>query len=256
MRITLVALTTVIAFLLFVTARGGAQTTLDLPIAEDGTNRPIVAELFTSQSCSSCPPAEKLFSELSERDDLIVLEWHVDYWDRLVHGRAGAWKDPYSNADYSARQRLYNRTLRKTGRVYTPQAVINGVTETVGSRRNDVSRLLTTPSHATADIVVEPSSDLLRVEINDYKSDLNRTADIYRLTLLPTQTTDVPRGENRGSTLTSRNIVLSFEKVGTYSGDAISLEIKTPENGETCAIIIQQKRASYLGPILGASYCS
>ncbi|MEM9053913.1 MAG: DUF1223 domain-containing protein [Pseudomonadota bacterium] len=255
MRYTLAVLSIIIAILLLTSLRGGAQNLPNLPPADAATKGPIVAELFTSQSCSSCPPAEKLFAELSEREDLIVLEWHVDYWDRLVHGRAGSWKDPYSSPDHTDRQRLYNRTLRSSGRVYTPQAVINGVSETVGSYRDEVERQLVAPPHATANVSVISQASQLHVTIEAFTSPLARDADIYRLTLLPSQTTAVPRGENRGSVLKSKNIVLAAEKVGAYSGAAQSLKIAAPKPGETCAILIQEKRGARLGPVLGASYC-
>ncbi len=69
----------------------------------------IVAELFTSQSCSSCPPAEKLFSSLADEENILTIEWHVDIWDSLIHG-GSRWKDPYSDKKFTARQRSYNRT--------------------------------------------------------------------------------------------------------------------------------------------------
>ena len=194
MRASLAALTTVISLLLVLTLRGGAQGLQDLPLASGAANSPVVAELFTSQSCSSCPPAEKLFAELAERPDLIVLEWHVDYWDRLVHGRAGAWKDPYSSADYTKRQRQYNRTLRGTTGVYTPQAVVNGRYETVGNRPGEVSKLLSAAPHATAALEVSVREDGLQANIGALDQRLQQTAGVYRLTLLPEQTTSVPRG--------------------------------------------------------------
>jgi hypothetical protein len=256
MRTSLLALALVVATLLVLSMRGGAQTLQELPAATAASTGPVVAELFTSQSCSSCPPAEKLFSELAERDDLIVLEWHVDYWDRLVHGRAGAWKDPYSNPDYTARQRQYNRALRGTAGAYTPQAVINGASETVGSRSHDVSTLLSAAPHAMAAVEVSAMGDTAKVEISALGVALERTADIYQLTLLPEQATAVPRGENRGVRLFSRNVVLDAVQIGTYKGDAVSLEINTPASEHGCAIIIQEKRGNRIGPILGASYCS
>lgn len=256
MRITLLALALLVTTLTVLSMRGGAQTLQDLPPATAGTTGPVVAELFTSQSCSSCPPAEKLFSELAEREDVIVLEWHVDYWDRLVHGRAGAWKDPFSNPDYTARQRQYNRALRGTGGAYTPQAVINGAAETVGSRRGDIEQLLTRTPHAMAPLMISTDGDATRVEIGTFDVPLNRPAEIYQLTLLPEQSTSVPRGENRGVHLFSRNVVLDAAQIGTYSGEALSLEFKTPSAEHGCAIIIQEKRGNRLGPILGASYCS
>ncbi|MEM7459160.1 MAG: DUF1223 domain-containing protein [Pseudomonadota bacterium] len=255
MRASLAALATVIIVLLLVSMRSGAQGLQDIQLSTGAANSPVVAELFTSQSCSSCPPAEKLFAELAERPDLIVLEWHVDYWDRLVHGRAGSWKDPYSDPDHTARQRQYNRTLRDTAGVYTPQAVINGRLETVGSRSSEVSRLLDEASHATAKLEIDRDGDSAIVAISAFETPLEQAADIYRLTLLPQQTTAVPRGENRGAVLSSRNVVIAAERVGTYTGDATALGIRAPEAGESCAVIIQEKRGGRLGPILGASYC-
>ncbi|MEM7637893.1 MAG: DUF1223 domain-containing protein [Pseudomonadota bacterium] len=251
MRASLAALATVIVVLLLVSMRSGAQSLQTIPLTSGAANSPVVAELFTSQSCSSCPPAEKLFAELAERPDLIVLEWHVDYWDRLVHGRAGAWKDPYSDAAHTARQRQYNRALRNTAGVYTPQAVINGRLETVGSRAGEVARLLDTAPHATANVDITET----HVQISAFETPLQQAADVYRLTLLPEQTTAIPRGENRGAILSSRNVVLAAEKIGTYTGDATQLNLRAPASGESCAVIIQEKRGGQLGPILGAAYC-
>jgi len=255
MRASLAALVAVITVLLFVSLRGGAQPLTEIPLAAGTSDRPVVAELFTSQSCSSCPPAEKLFAELAARPDLIVLEWHVDYWDRLVHGRAGAWKDPFSSKPNTDRQRHYNRALRGTAGVYTPQAVINGRLETVGNRPGEVAQLLEADRHSTAQITVTPDNDRLRVDVAAFASDFPRRAEIIRLTLLPEQTTSVPRGENRGAILSSRNVVIAADPVGTYMGDQISLSIAPPQAGETCAIIIQEKQGGRLGPILGANYC-
>ena len=256
MRILLGSLVAAIGAVAALNMNGGAQSLQDVPAATGSSAAPIVAELFTSQSCSSCPPAERLFSELAERDDLIVLEWHVDYWDRLVHGRAGAWKDPFSDAAHTKRQRDYNRALRGTGAVYTPQAIINGVHETVGSRRSDVDAFLEPARHATAEITVSTQGSARQIEIAEYVRPLKREADIIQLTLLPDQTTSVPRGENRGVVLSSKNIVLSAEKVGSYNGDAASITIEDPGDEHACAIIVQEKSGAQLGPIIGASYCS
>lgn len=255
MRASLAALATIVSLIMILSLRSGAQSLQEIPLADGTVNSPIVAELFSSQSCSSCPPAEKLFSELADRSDLIVLEWHVDYWDRLVHGRAGSWKDPYSSAEHTTRQRQYNRALRDTSGVYTPQAVINGQSETVGSRPNDVSRILKHARHQTATMKIAKDGDRLRAEISALSQNLRQPADVYRLTLLPAQTTAVPRGENRGAILSSRNIVLAVDKVGTYSGVAETISLAAPNAGETCAVIVQEKRGGRLGPILSASYC-
>ena len=98
-------------------------------------NGAVVVELFTSQGCYSCPPAEKFLGDLAEQETVIALDFHVDYWDNLVHGADGKWKDPFSRPAYTQRQRVYNQRIRGTGNVYTPQMVIDGRLEAVGSRR-------------------------------------------------------------------------------------------------------------------------
>ena len=256
MRISLTALALALAGLLFLTLRGGAEPLQELPPAHGVSNSPVVAELFTSQSCSSCPPAERLFAQLAERDDLIVLEWHVDYWDRLVHGRAGAWKDPYSDPDNTARQRQYNRALRQSGGGYTPQAVINGRHETIGNRSAEIHDLLGEKRHSTASIEITRTSSDLQIEIGAFETEFGGSAEITHLTLLPEQSTSVPRGENRGVILFSRNIVLKAETIGTYSGRKTSVSVPRPDLDEGCAIIVQERRRGRLGPILAASYCT
>lgn len=255
MRILLSSLAASIGVIAFMNFTGGAQQLQSVPDAMDNAQAPVVAELFTSQSCSSCPPAEAFFAELSGREDLIVLEWHVDYWDRLVHGRAGSWKDPYSDAANTKRQRDYNRALRGTGAVYSPQAVINGTKEMIGSRRSEIEAHLQPARHATADVWTATTGGQSLVNVGDYVMPLKRHADVIQLTLLPDQTTHVPRGENRGVTLSSKNVVLGATQIGTYSGTAETYSFAPPKDGQGCAIIIQERRGAQLGPILGATYC-
>ena len=101
----------------------------------DAAERPIVVELFTSEGCSSCPPADALLAELASRPDVLALSFHVDYWDRL------GWKDPFSSAAATDRQRNYANLLR-TGTVYTPQIVVDGRWQAVGSDRDEVEQAI------------------------------------------------------------------------------------------------------------------
>ena len=135
----------------------------------------IVAELFTSQGCSSCPPAEKLFSKLADQDNVLTLEWHVDYWDDLVHG-GSRWKDVYSSDAFTNRQRAYNQTLRGVRNVYTPQAIVNGRLEGVGSRPHEVSNMM---KHAS-ELKIPVQIDTNTVSVG--KS--NKAADILFVRLL------------------------------------------------------------------------
>ena len=162
-------------------------------------NQLVVAELFTSQGCSSCPPAEKFFSELAEQDNVMTIEWHVDYWDQLVHG-GSRWKDPYSKKDFTDRQRSYNRSLRGQSGVYTPQAVVNGHFEGVGSRRGVVTDLIESAPAITVPVSIENNNVTVGAS--------SKAADILFVRLLKEQATNVKGGENKGAKLSGRNIAL------------------------------------------------
>src|SRR4051812_17852201 len=122
--------------------------------------RPVVVELFTSQGCSSCPPADALLGELTRRADVLPLAFHVDYWNRL------GWKDPYSSAESTARQRTYARQLGLRT-IYTPQMVVDGGIDVVGSERADVLKAIDAAraSQRTVPIEVARDGDGLRVRV-------------------------------------------------------------------------------------------
>lgn len=118
-------------------AAPAAAFTLTVPPPANADSAPPVSvELFTSQGCYSCPPAEADLGKLAKRSDVVALEWHVDYWDDLVYGGAGKWKDPFSSPEVTARQRDYNDSIRGQRRVYMPQMIVAGVREAVGSDRS------------------------------------------------------------------------------------------------------------------------
>jgi len=209
-------------------------------------NSVVVAELFTSQGCSSCPPAERLFSELADRDDLLTMEWHVDYWDQLVHG-GSKWKDRYSSDAFTSRQRSYNRAIRGTGGVYTPQAIVNGQLEDVGSRPSAVSHMLDRAPALSVPVQIDGRS--VRVGPSD------SGADILFVRLLKEHTTDVKGGENKGRKLAGKHIVLDAKILGQTGGDAKQLNLPSVGSGETCAVLVQTLGGK-VGPVLGAAKCA
>lgn len=205
----------------------------------------VVAELFTSQGCSSCPAAEDLFSKLAERDNVLTIEWHVDYWDDLVH-HGSRWKDPYSKKVFTARQRSYNRSLRGTSAVYTPQAIVNGHFEGVGSRPAAVNDML---GNAPAlSIPVTIANDKVIVGSSD------AAADILFVRLLERHLTDVKGGENKGRKLHGKNIVLEASVIGTTGAKAIELSLPSVGKGESCAVLVQPNDTD-VGHIIGAARC-
>lgn len=228
--------------LLAISTLSSAGTSLAM---EPTTIAPIVAELFTSQSCSSCPPAEALFSTLAEREDLLTIEWHVDYWDTLVHG-GSKWKDPYSSEAFTHRQRSYNRSLRGKSAVYTPQAIVNGQTEGVGNRRSEVYNLLNEASAPTVPVHIQHDAV--------YIGPAAQNTDVLFLRLLKQHETNVKGGENKGRHLSGKNIVLEAKTLGKTGEKATSFKLPKVAKGETCAVLVQSLSKD-VGPILGAAKC-
>jgi len=188
---------------------------------QGGEPEPIVVELFTSQGCSSCPPADRLLAELAERDDVLALSFHVDYWDYL------GWPDPYADAAFTQRQRSYDRALGS--RTYTPQMIVDGEAEFVGSDRAKAQRAIRSASE-------KETRTRLTVDIPDWKPDRVRIAyaledppdkAIVNLAVVQ-QSTDnqVNAGENRGRRLTHRNVVRSFVQSRKQAG---TLEARLPK---------------------------
>ncbi len=206
---------------------------------------PVVVELFTSQGCSSCPPAEAFLGELAKRPDVLALELHVDYWDYI------GWKDPYGLSINVERQRGYGARLGERY-VYTPQMVIQGRTHEVGSKRHQVEKKISLAQGAasTGPVVnLEKVGDSVRVRVGGEKSE--GAYDIFFVTFDAKHKTKILRGENRGETLVNTNIVRAWDRVGQWSGKPVELMVslagKKGDGG--CAVIIQ---AANHGPIVAA----
>ena len=219
-----------------------------------------VFELFTSQGCYSCPPAEKLLGEVIDRNDGILgLEFHVDYWDNLVYGSAGKWRDPFSSAAYSKRQRDYNR-LRLEGRtgVYTPQMIVDGRHAFVGSKvstaREQIGRDSNLVLNLTADV---SNSGDLTINVN---GDYDSNADVWVVIYDEKHVTEVNSGENMGKTLNNFNVVREFRPIGKWKGLPVEIEtnVGSLDENQNCAVIVQKfdlTRQTVSGPIVGAAVC-
>ena len=209
-------------------------------------NNIIVAELFTSQGCSSCPPAEAFFSELAEQEDILTIEWHVDYWDDLVHG-GSRWKDPYSKKVFTDRQRSYNRSLRGQSSVYTPQAIINGHFEGAGSRPAAVNDMI--ENAPALNVPVEIQDNLVTIGAS------SKAADVLFVRLLKKHETTIKGGENKGRKLFGSNIALSAKVIGTTGSAPLTLTLPAVNTDESCAILIQPINGD-VGQVLGAAKCA
>lgn len=218
-------------------------------------NGAVVVELFTSQGCYSCPPAEKFLGDLSGEKSVIALEFHVDYWDDLVHGGDGKWKDPFSKPAYTQRQRTYNQQIRRTGNVYTPQMVIDGRLEAVGSRRLSVLTAIRKAERGLKDRVdIGVTLTSGRVEKVTLAGPVKAAASVWLVRFIKSKETRVSSGENKGKALLSHNIVTGMKKIGKWSGTPAAIPVSGFElaDGEGCAVLVQDNRQ---GPILGAAQC-
>ncbi len=211
---------------------------------------PVVVELFTSQGCSSCPPAEKLLGELARRDDVVALEFHVDYWDYI------GWVDPFAQPAFDDRQEGYVRSLRKPYK-YTPQMVINGAVDAVGSHRNRVEKAIKLAKAKAAgsgpDVMLRREGDTLEVMIGGAKG--SGDYDIILVTYDHMHATFVARGENGGRKLINSNVVRAYEMIGEWNGEAVthSVSLKDKPGNGGCAVIVQERD---YGRIAGAAKLS
>ena len=212
-----------------------------------------VVELFTSQGCSSCPPADKLLGQLAKENDTLALAWHVDYWDYL------GWKDSFGSKSNTQRQRRYATTLGET-QIYTPQAIINGRTHVVGSREHQVraalKRFKGTKQGLTVPISATFSDDIMTVSVANTPEAADAT--LWIIYFDNQRVVEIKRGENHGKKLTYSNIVKDVQMVGMIKGSAINTTLPLSEikrkGTDSCALVLQ-KNTKYgtPGPIIGAA---
>lgn len=210
-------------------------------------SEPVVVELFTSQGCQTCPGAVEVLGQISkEDDDVITLIWSVDYWDYL------GWEDTMAIDASVARQRAYNARLGEIG-VYTPEAVINGVGQVVGTRVDEVRQMLA--SHRTSDSMLDVrfagGFDDLRVIIGD--NDVPAHAVVSFVWYRDEDSVRVNSGENQGSIFHYRNVVRSLTtNVAWDAGYPIDVDIAAHNSaGGDCVAVLITDGAN--GPIIGAA---
>ncbi len=210
--------------------------------------RPVVVELFTSQGCSSCPKADGYLRELAAREDVIALSFNVDYWDYL------GWRDTLASPAFTKRQRAYARGLGLSG-VYTPQIVVDGVVEGVGSHRDEIDAAIAGQAAKSAGIGVsfrdEGTSLILDVAGGTAPE---KPATLWLVRYATEEAVDIRRGENRNRTIAYANVVRELTPVGMWKGKPLSLTLPKGElltkGFEGCVALLQ---AGDGGPILGAA---
>jgi len=212
---------------------------------------PIVVELFTSQGCSSCPPADKYLGELAKRPDLLVFAFHVEYWNYI------GWTDPYSKPWATRRQRDYSVRLKQRF-VYTPEMVVQGAAEGVGSERETIDALIRTaaenrPPHPELKLRWRDDGALV-ADIGDGRSPPAQPATVWLVGFDRMHTTQVLAGENEGKTAWDHRPVRSFRRLGAWAGWSEELVVPPDEakalSDYGAAVLVQLDGT---GPIITAA---
>ena len=210
--------------------------------AARAAERPVLLELFTSQGCNSCPPADALLGELARRPGVLALAFHVDYWNGL------GWSDPYSSKLWTARQNDYAQRLGKHS-IYTPQLVVDGAEDAVGSDRAGVDALIAgARRRAASGPAIETTTDATGRRIVRLGSGDAARATVWLAGYDRSHITPVGRGENGGRTLTEYQVVRSLVRLGDWTGTAT--EFALPDvDAEGAILFVQPERP---GPMLAA----
>jgi hypothetical protein len=218
-----------------------------LPARADEAPRAVI-ELFTSQGCSSCPPADARLAELARRPDVIALTLPVDYWDYL------GWRDTLARPDFSVRQRAYAH-LRGDRAVFTPQMVVNGVVACVGSDEAAIGRAVerATGERPALPVRVRARADggVVRVEIDGAGAG---PAGVWLLPVARSREVTIGKGENRGRVATYVNVVRGMIRIGEWAGGPARLEAPLPEGeADGYVVLVQATRGVKPSEILGAA---
>jgi hypothetical protein len=207
-------------------------------------SRPTVVELFTSQGCSSCPPADAYLGRLSERKDVLALAFHVDYWN------SPEWQDRFSLPVSTARQDRYVRNLGKSSE-YTPQFMVDGRTELLGARAQLSEQALAEPKPGVS-LALAEDGGTLRIDVGAVPGH-SSACEVILVSYLRHASSAVAGGENGGRTLEDFNVVRSLRVLGSWRGEAGHFDLPVaslPPDATAVAVLLQ---ATGQGPILGAA---
>ncbi len=216
-----------------------------------------VVELFTSQGCSSCPPADRIIGELARDPTVIALSMPIDYWDYL------GWKDTLANAHFSERQKAYSQ-MRGDRKIYTPQVVVNGSVHVIGSDRAGIDRAIGDTKKADGVMSLPVSLSLagkqITISVAAGRGPAVSHGEVWIGSVSKAVPISIGRGENRGREVTYYNVVRSLLKVGEWNGSAgswtVPLENIAREGVDAAVVYVQDGNRDKPGPMLGAAYTS
>ncbi|HUJ02655.1 MAG TPA: DUF1223 domain-containing protein [Rhizomicrobium sp.] len=207
-----------------------------------------MVELFTSQGCDSCPPADAILTQLAaSRRDVLAMTLPITYWDML------GWKDTFASDADTKRQKAYAQTMGHGG-VYTPEMIVDGISDVVGSRETQVNAAIAARAADAQSVSVTLSASKTEVRVMVGSAEGHDDATIWFFRVLPQASVTVTGGENAGHTMTYRNVVRDIRAVGMWKGQPVTLDLPREEltgrSKDSIAVIVQQ--GGY-GRIVGAA---
>jgi len=214
-----------------------------------------VVELFTSQGCSSCPPADKVLGELAKDPSVIALSLPIDYWDYL------GWKDTLADSRFSARQKAYSH-MRGDRDVYTPQVIVNGAAHVIGSDRARIEGAIKDTNKAdkvmSVPVTMSLSGKQLTVSVAAGKEGAPAQGEVWLCSISKSVPISIGRGENRGREIVYHNVVRNLLKVGDWNGNpeswTLPLDSVMRDGIDAAAVLVQDGNRDKPGPMLGAAF--
>jgi len=197
----------------------------------------VVVELFTSQGCSACPPADAVLQDLAEKPHVLALAFHVDYWDYI------GWKDTFAQPVFTQRQKTYAKRLGRK-HVYTPQMIINGHHDVIGSHAMEIGEILSDESKEPQAAMIESLAKEGEISLLIKNSDNSRPtpqSEILVIRFRAASQVEIKKGENKGRTLSYSNIVTSVSKIGNWRGTGTWKASYASSGTDKVAIIVQGK---------------
>ena len=206
-------------------------------------DNPVVVELYTSQGCSSCPPADAILHDLAKRDDVIALAFHVDYWDYI------GWKDEFADPAHTGRQRTYARIAGRRS-IYTPEMIIGGQDSVVGARAMDIVDSIQKQARHESGVSVDLARVGESIQISAQSSKATKPMTVQLLRFQAKRDVRITRGENAGKNISYANVVQDWQVLGEWSGkNALDLKVKAP--GDMPVVVLLQTKGQ--GRILAAA---
>jgi hypothetical protein len=213
-----------------------------------------VVELFTSQGCSSCPPADKVIGELAADSSLVVMSLPVDYWDYL------GWKDTLASPDNTARQRAYSH-VRGDRQVYTPQVVVNGSVHVLGSDKAAIqSAVASTRKNGAMSVAVTMTRNGNELVVSVPAAGKDKSGEVWLCGMTRAIPVEIGRGENHGRSITYFNVARQRTKLGDLDGEAhtwrVPVSTASAQESDEAAVLVQAGSSDNPGAMLGAAFAS